>query len=77
MKKTEIEWHPYPEEKPKRVDEYLVTINCGYFKMTSTSIWKNNKFKKYENKPGRIGSITAWAEMPEPYNSKENNNESR
>ena len=38
MKKTEIEWHPYPNEKPKRVDEYLVTINCGYFKITSTSI---------------------------------------
>ena len=77
MKKTEIEWHPYPNEKPKRVDEYLVTINCGYFKITSTSIWKNNKFQKYENKPGRIGSITAWAEMPELYNPEENNNESR
>ena len=77
MSENKVIWHKYPEEKPKRVDEYLVTINCGYFKMTSTSIWKNNKFKKYENKPGRIGSITAWAEMPETYNPKENNNESR
>lgn len=67
MKKTEIEWNPYPKEKPKCADEYLVSINCGYFKMTSTSIWKNNKFEKYENKPGRIGSIVAWAEMPDPY----------
>ena len=67
MKKTEIEWHSYPEEKPKRVDEYLVTVNCGDFKITSTSIWKNNKFQKDEDKPGRIGSSTAWAEMPETY----------
>ena len=67
MSENKVIWHKYPEEKPKRVDEYLVTINCGYFKMTSTSIWKNNKFQKYENKPGRIGSITAWAEMSETY----------
>ena len=27
-----IEWHKYPEEKPKQIDEYLVTVECGYFK---------------------------------------------
>ena len=67
MKKVEIEWHKYPEEKPKCTDEYLVTINCGYFNTTSTSNWKDGKFQKHENKPGRIGSIVAWAEMPDPY----------
>ena len=29
MQKTEIEWHKYPQEKPKECDEYLVTGNCG------------------------------------------------
>ena len=67
MKKVEIEWHKYPEEKPKRVDEYLVTVNCGYFNTTSTSDWKDGKFTDYENEPQKIGSIIAWAEMPNSY----------
>ena len=70
MRESKIVWYKYPEEKPKRVDEYLVTVECGYFKTTSTSIWKNNKFKHYVNETGRIGSIVAWAEMPEPYNEE-------
>ena len=71
MKKAEIEWYPFPQEKPKVADEYLVTVNCGYFNITSTSNWKNGRFTDYENEPGRIGSIIAWAEMPEPYDGKE------
>jgi hypothetical protein len=50
----------------------MVTVHCGYFKITSTSIWKNNKFENYENEPGRIGSIVAWAELPEPYEEESN-----
>ena len=67
MKKVEIEWNPYPKEKPKFSDEYLVTVNCGYFNTTSASNWKDGKFTDYENEPQKIGSIIAWAEMPEPY----------
>ena len=68
-----IEWHPYPQEKPKECDEYLVTANCGYFNLTETSTWKDGLFTDYENKPNRICSIIAWAEKPEPY--KEENHE--
>ena len=71
MKKTEIEWHKYPEDKPKEVDEYLVTVNCGYFYITSTAIWKDEKFTDYENELGRINSIVAWSEMPAPYKEEE------
>lgn len=45
MKKVEIEWHKYPQEKPKECDEYLVTVNCGYFNLTETSTWKDGLFK--------------------------------
>ena len=62
-----IEWHKYPQEKPKECDEYLVTVNCGYFNLTETSTWKDGLFTNYENKPNRICSIIAWAEKPEPY----------
>ena len=67
-----IEWHKYPQEKPKECGEYIVTVNCGYFNLTETSTWKDGFFTDYENKPNRICSIIAWAEKPEPY--KEENN---
>ena len=75
MQKTEIEWHKYPEDKPKHVDEYLVTVNCGYFDITSSAIWKDEKFTDYENELGRINSIVAWSEMPAPYKEEVNNME--
>ena len=71
MQKTEIEWHKYPEDKPKHVDEYLVTVNCGYFNITSSAIWIDEKFTDYENELGRISSIVAWSEMPAPYKEEE------
>ena len=71
MQKTEIEWHKYPEDKPKHVDEYLVTVNCGYFNITSSAIWIDEKFTDYENELGRINSIVAWSEMPAPYKEEE------
>lgn len=71
MKKVEIEWHKYPEDKPKEIDEYLVTVNCGYFKTTSLAIWVGEKFTGYENELGRINSIVAWSETPEPYKEEE------
>ena len=72
MSESKADWHKYPNEKPKEVDEYLVTVNCGYFNITSTSNWKNGHFTDYENEPGKIGSIIAWAEMPEPYGETDN-----
>lgn len=51
MSENTVKWHPYPKEKPKCADEYLVAINCGYFNTTSTSDWKDGKFTDYENEP--------------------------
>lgn len=38
MSESKADWHKYPSEKPKVVDEYLVTINYGYFKETSSAV---------------------------------------
>ena len=70
MSESVANWHKYSNEKPKEVDEYLVTVNCGFFNVTSTSTWKNGHFTDYENEPDKIGSIIAWAEMPDPYEGK-------
>lgn len=67
MVERKIVWHKYPNDKPDEVDEYLVTVNCGYFNITSTSTWKDGRFSSYENEPDKIGSIIAWAEFPGPY----------
>ncbi len=69
--KSEIEWHPYPKDKPKEIDEYLISVNCGYFDITSTAVWIDDKFTDYENELGRINSIVAWSEMPAPYQEEE------
>lgn len=67
MSENSTKWHKYPNKKPERADEYLVTVSCGYFNITSSSVWKNGHFTDYEDEPGKIGSIIAWAEMPDPY----------
>ena len=63
MKKTEIEWHPYPQEKPEEYDEYLVTVQVGQDLFTFTTYWlpQGNTFIDFYR------DIVAWAEMPAPY----------
>ena len=64
-----IEWHPYPQEKPKKDDEYLVSVNMWNKSSTLTSHWISSKddFKNLFDE-----FVYAWAEMPGPY--KEENN---
>lgn len=67
MKKVEIEWRPFPQEKPIVLDEYLVTIDYGSFRISSSAIWKNGRFIDNEEDQNGVGPVIAWAEMPEPY----------
>ena len=72
MKKVEIEWNPYPKEKPQKDGLYIVSVKIGDRTLTSALKWlKRRKFIFYDK------HVTAWAEKPEPYNPEENNNESR
>ena len=72
MKKAEIEWYKYPEEKPKVVDVYMVTINYGFFNTTSSAVWNGERFMEDEDESSRMFPIIAWAEMPEPYQEGSN-----
>ena len=67
MKKAEIEWYKYPEEKSKVADEYLITVNCDFFNITTSAIWENGRFVDNEEEQNEIDSVIAWAEMPELY----------
>lgn len=65
---TQVDWHPYPEEKPKINVDYLVTYKgIGYGIRVGFDGWQTNEswasFKDDE--------VIAWAELPEPYKSKD------
>ena len=61
MKKTETEWHKYPEEKPDRDDNYIVHVVIGGVPHSWVSYYtKDGGF--LENINGIV--VTAWAEMP-------------
>ena len=68
MSESKIEWHKYPEEKPKKDGLFLVTYKFGNKKEVTMA---------YLTKDFNSDNLIAWAEKPEPYNPKENNNESR
>lgn len=59
-----IEWHKYPEEKPKTDDQYIVSIKLWNNSFTATANWRNVK-DKFVDVFDR--NITAWTEMPKPY----------
>lgn len=64
LKDSIVEWHPYPKEKPTKEGTYLVTIKYGNEEeacvLTSVFVGTYNCFGG-----GRF--ITAWAELPKPY----------
>ena len=63
-KVIKIKWHPFPEEKPKRAKNCMVSISCDGTEYTDSSWW-NSKEKQFENYWDSV--ITAWAYMPRPY----------
>lgn len=78
MSEAKIVWHPYPDEKPESfLRNYLVTIEVLYDKSTRTKVdidtWSDSKEGgEWEILNNGIDFIvTAWAELPEPYNPEE------
>lgn len=43
MSENNVKWHPYPQEKPKEDNEYLVSVNMWNKSFTSTSSWITSK----------------------------------
>ena len=68
MSESKIVWNKYPKEKPKIDDEYIVTIKLWNNSFTAIANWKNVK-DKFVDVFDRI--ITAWAELPKPYEEEE------
>ena len=65
-KRDGIEWHPYPQEKPKESNDVLITkrgiVRIASMRMNG-KIWVIAEDGKCVDDSG----ITAWAELPKPY----------
>lgn len=76
---TQVNWHPYPEEKPSKNDSYLVTrkstlpIDDGKV-FVDTLPWdeEDEHWRYCYNAP-----VLAWAELPEPYDPEGEDDETK
>lgn len=60
-----IVWHPYPKETPNDVGEYLVTIDGKVTVEDATYYGYSGTYQFDTN------NVTAWAELPNPYEGSE------
>ena len=67
--KDKTDWHAFPEEKPKKDNLYVVTIDESFNgrSPTSASWWdsREERFTDFED-----SAVAAWAEMPKPYKKR-------
>lgn len=65
-----FEWNPYPQTKPPKKGEYLVSIKKIWDDWTITDRRKVIEYN-YGNEPwhdlARYEKVVAWAYIPEPY----------
>ena len=60
-----IQWHKYPEDRPKKDGSYLITTIYSHIPEVISENYENGEFNL-------DAFVVAWAELPEPY--KENIN---
>lgn len=68
MSENKVIWHPYPQEKPKKNDSYLITIKRrDSILFVCQDIFNDNiKAFRFEGYP-TFEKVIAWTEIPKPY----------
>ena len=78
LPKQTIEWHPYPQEKPSDERELLVTyIETSYYgarREIRIACYDGTWYEPQECL--RVDDVTAWAELPKPYEEGDDNADS-
>ena len=67
MNKTEIEWHPYPQEDLPMIGFYFLTIRGHYGNFVD--ILRISPEKEWMRR-----FVVAWAELPEKYDKRKTRN---
>lgn len=79
MSETKTIWHPFPKEKPTEEKQYLISFYVCEEKRSGVDIDfynpEHDVWDVYDD--GAYTRVTAWAELPEPYNRRNNNDERR
>lgn len=70
---TQVEWHPYPDEKPFHEGKFLITLPTKYEDEDTIVIasWYGERWIKPS-----LRQPIAWAELPEPYHPDGEDDES-
>ena len=69
-----LKWRPFPEEKPKKTANCIVSICSDGTEFTASSWW-DSKEKQFSDFLENV--ITAWAYMPRPYKKVKETEEER
>lgn len=69
-----LKWRPFPEEKPKKTANCIVSIYSDGTEFTASSWW-DSKEKQFSDFLENV--ITAWAYMPRPYKKVKETEEER
>ena len=68
---TQVDWHPYPKEKPKFYEPVLVTLlyhdGSEFVEIDILHCYQHLKIKEKWGFDGPDRKVIAWAELPEPY----------
>lgn len=67
---SKVKWRMFPDKKPKKEDQYLVTVLDGYDQSSGkktyvrVSLWqeKENRFFSVPD-----WAVVAWAKFPKPF----------
>lgn len=62
MKTTTITWHPYPQEKPTEINNYILTTPSHGLRFGA---WIKEKDRFMD--AGKTIDVIAWAELPKAY----------
>ena len=74
--KVEIDWRPYPKEKPTKFDEYLITLldkRDNSLSVATDSFFPAEDFIDLDDGWAIYDEslcdfkVVAWAEMPKPF----------
>lgn len=69
-----LKWRPFPEKKPKKTANCIVSICSDGTEFTASSWW-DSKEKQFSDFLENV--ITAWAYMPRPYKKVKETEEER
>lgn len=63
MRETKTKWHKFPDNKPPKSGQYLITVFRNNRKEIDTAYWMSARYW-YGYKPN---NVLAWAKLPMVY----------